>query len=183
MAGPGADPRAAGDRDRGPGVALVRWPEEEPARRRLAASRLPRLLLVDRGVTPPVVVDELEDWVRFPLDADEIGARSRVLADRARDVSPRPVGLVLDADGMLHHGSRWVALAPLEGRVLAELLACPGQVVSRAALCGAGWRGAAPADPQAVDGVVRRLRRRLAPLGVGIHTVSGAGYLLDCAGS
>jgi hypothetical protein len=169
----------ADDRGEEVEVTLVRWPDEEPLRRHLAAARRPRLLLVAPGASPPVVVDDLEDWMRFPLDAVELDARTRVLAGRAHDVPPRPASLVLDGDGVLHHGPRWVALAPTEHRVLAALLAQPGRVVSRTVLRTAGWPHAVPADPQAVDGVVRRLRRRVAPLGVAIQTVSGAGYLLD----
>jgi hypothetical protein len=165
----------------GPGseVALVNWPEDESGRRHLAAARRPRLLLVGPGITPPVVTDELEDWVRYPLDADELTVRAAVLASRARDVPARPANLVIDDEGMVHHGARWAVLAPMERRLLAELLACPAQVVSRAVLHTAGWQDTRPADPRAVDGVIRRLRRRLAPLGVTIHTVAGSGYLLD----
>jgi DNA-binding response OmpR family regulator len=166
-------------RESGLEVALLNWPEDEVERRRLAASRLPRLLLVGPGVTPPIVLDELEDWVRFPLDADELAVRAGVLAARASDVPTRPASLILDDDGMVHHSASWVLLAPMEQRLLAALLARPAQVVSRSVLRTAGWQGATPADPRAVDGVIRRLRRRLAPLGVSIHTIAGAGYLLD----
>jgi hypothetical protein len=171
--------RSPGRPDQGHGVALVHWPEDESSRRWLAASRLPRLLLVRPGVAPPTVVDDIEDWVRFPLDAEELARRSEVLAERARDVPSRPATLVLDEHGVLRHRSRWAALAPLEQRLLAVLLASPGRVVRRSVLRTAGWPGGAPADPRAVDGVVRRIRRRIAPLEVTVHSVGGAGYLLD----
>jgi hypothetical protein len=163
-----------------PAVALLHWPDDEPSRRQLAASRLPRLLLISPGVAPPHVVDELEDWVRFPLDAEELEVRVATLAKRARDVEPRPWGLVLDADGMLHHEGRWVALAPMEELVLARLLERPGEVVTRIDLTRAAWPEVTPADPRAVDGVVKRLRRRLASLGVRIDTVGRVGFLVDC---
>jgi hypothetical protein len=164
-----------------PDVALVRWPQDEATRRRLAAARLPRLLLVDRDQPPPPHADELEDWVRFPLDPDELAVRTSTLADRARDVPPRPLALDLDADGVLHVDGRWVALPLLEARLLAQLLEHPGEVVRRRRLLGATWPTATPADDRAVDGLVRRLRRRIGPLGVRIHTVTGLGYLLDHA--
>jgi DNA-binding response OmpR family regulator len=126
-----------------------------------------------------LVTDELEDWVRFPLDADELAVRTAVLADRARDVVPRPWNLVLDGDGVLHNGDRWVALAPKEERVCARLLDHAGEVVSRADLTSAAWPTTLPADSRAVDGVLKRLRRRIEPLGVYIHTVGRVGFLLD----
>lgn len=160
-------------------VALLRWPEDEASRRRLAAARLPRLLLIGEGAAPPLAIDELEDWIRFPLDPEELTVRTDTLAERARDVAPRPTGLVLDSDRVLHSDDRWVALSPTEARLFAELLEHPGEVVHRAVLARAGWTTSFPADDRAVDGVMKRLRRRVAPLGVHIHTVSGVGFLLD----
>lgn len=159
-------------------VELLRWPEEEATRRRLAAARVPRLLLIGEGEAPPLALDELEDWVRYPLDAAELGVRCETLQERARLVAPRPTGLVLD-DGVLRNGDRWIALPPLESRLFAALLEQSGAVVHRAALTDAGWPKGAPADDRAVDGVVKRLRRRVTPLGVRIHTVAGSGFLLD----
>ncbi|HEY3141924.1 MAG TPA: winged helix-turn-helix domain-containing protein [Acidimicrobiales bacterium] len=162
-------------------MTLLCWPDDESARRQLAAARLPRLLLIGRGREPPVVDDELEDWVRFPLDADELELRTAVLLDRAREVPARPWGLRLDADGVLHREDRWVAVPPIEERVLARLLDHPGHVVHRDELVYAAWPETLPADGRAVDGVLKRLRRRVAPLGVRIDTVGRVGYLLDYA--
>ena len=165
--------------DLAPAVALLRWPEDASSRRRLAAARLPRLLLVGAGEEPPLDDDELEDWIRLPLDPDELAVRSDTLVERARHVAPRATGLVLDGDDVLRRDGRWVALPPLEARVFAQLLARPGEVVRRAALTDAGWPTGLPVDERAIDGVVKRLRRRVAPLGVQVHTVPGAGFLLD----
>jgi DNA-binding response OmpR family regulator len=160
-------------------VALVSWPEDESSRRRLAAARQPRLLLIAPGVAPPVLTDELEDWIRFPLDPDELAVRMATLVARAGDVEPRPAGLVLDGDGVLHCEDRWVSLPPTEARVLAELLGRPGHAVHRADLAAVAWPAGLPADERALDGVIKRLRRRVAPLGVRIHTVNKVGFLVD----
>jgi DNA-binding response OmpR family regulator len=77
------------------GVALVAWPSEEPIRRALATRRIPRLLLVAAGCPPPVVIDDLEDWLREPIDAADAEARAGALAQRAQLevsalASPRP---------------------------------------------------------------------------------------------
>ena len=162
-----------------PEVALLRWPEDAESRRRLAAARLPRLLLIAAGDAPPLDDDELEDWIRLPLDPDELAIRSSTLAERARHVAPRATGLVLDADDVLHREGLWVALPPIEARLFALLLEHSGEAVHRSVLIDAGWPAGAPADERAVDGVVKRLRRRVAPLGVQIHTVARTGFLLD----
>jgi two-component system response regulator MprA len=75
------------------------------------------------------------------------------------------------------HG--WVALPPIEQRLLARLADDAGCVVRRAALEAATWPDGRPAHPRALDGVVKRLRRRLRPLGLAIHTVAGRGLLLE----
>jgi two-component system, OmpR family, response regulator len=162
-----------------PDVALVSWPQDEALRRRLVAARRPRLLLVDAASPPPPADDELEDWIRYPPDPEELAVRTATLHDRACEACPRPLSLVLDADGVLRADGRWVALPPLESRVLGELLACPGDLVMRRDLVAAGWPDDAPADERALDGVVKRLRRRVGPLGVQIYTLPRLGFLLD----
>jgi DNA-binding response OmpR family regulator len=173
------DPSSSGPPDGLPDVALINWPQDEALRRRLAAARLPRLLLIDGDQAAPLNTDELEDWIRFPLDPDELAIRTVTLLERSRDVRPRAMDLLLDDDGVLRADDRWVALAPLEANVLALLLERPGQVVHRPDLVEVVWPTTQPADERALDGVVKRLRRRVAPLGVRIHTVTGQGFLLD----
>jgi DNA-binding winged helix-turn-helix (wHTH) protein len=53
-----------------------------------------------------------------------------------------------------------------------------GLVVHRDALAAAGWPDGAPGR-NALDVHVLRLRRRLAPVGLGIRTVRSRGYLLE----
>jgi len=64
-------------------VALVRWPEDDATRRRLQAARMPRLLVVAPGEPPPVAADDLEDWIRLPLDEEEYRVRVTTLQARA----------------------------------------------------------------------------------------------------
>jgi DNA-binding response OmpR family regulator len=168
-----------GRKGEAPEVALLRWPADDATRRELAAARRPRILLIDPGVSLPTDLDHMEDWLRYPVDAEELAARSEALAMRCRHVRPRPVGLVLDGEILRSPDGRWVVLPPVEGRVFASLLDRAGEVVRRPALTAVGWPDRRPADPRAVDGVVRRLRHRVAPLGVAIETVPGGGFLLD----
>lgn len=191
---------------RGPDVALVHWPDDDATRRRLQAAHRPRLLLVAAGAPPPVAVDELEDWVRLPVDPEELDIRRATLARRAVVPPPanggpraegptaavtatrpgpaallplRPARPEIDDHGVLRYDDRWVALGQVELRTVDRLLGSWGQVVRRPDLTRATWPDGPPADQRAIDGVVKRLRRRLTPLGLRIHTVTGKGFLLD----
>ncbi|KAA0233306.1 MAG: hypothetical protein JJLCMIEE_00421 [Acidimicrobiales bacterium] len=169
-------------------VALLRWPSEQPRRAQLSHAGLPRLLVVEPEAAPPLSADELEDWVRVPID--EVDFEARVAGLRRRydthltrsaaaasgvDLCPGPV---LDADGVLRLGAGWVCLPPVEARLAAALLDRLGVVVSREALSRAGWPGKVPAR-NSLDVHVLRLRRRISPLSLVIHTVRSRGYVLE----
>ena len=97
-------------------VALVQWPAEQDRREELRRAGQPRLLLVERGA-PPIPTDELEDWIRLP--ADDLDLRVRVEALRRRTDSDAGLVPVLDDDGVLRLGDRWVSLPPVEARLTA----------------------------------------------------------------
>lgn len=166
----------------------MRWPEEVARREQLADARLPRLLLVDPGEPPPDTDVLLEDWVRMPVDDDEVEARRRALGRRADEHGhdpaarpPRPpTAPVLDEHGVLQRGDRSVILAPIEALLTRALLQRLGAVVGRDALLRSAWPDGAPAS-NTLDVRLVRLRRRLAPLGLVILTVRKRGYLLQLA--
>jgi DNA-binding winged helix-turn-helix (wHTH) protein len=85
---------------------------------------------------------------------------------------------VIDDDGVIRRGDRWVSLPPVEARLTTALLDRYGAVVSRDALARAGWPAGAPGR-NALDVHMLRLRRRLSPLGLAIRTVRSRGYLLE----
>jgi DNA-binding response OmpR family regulator len=157
-------------------VALVRWPAEEERRERLSARNLPRLLLVEDGVLPPDSDDCLEDWLRVPADDTELRIRTANLERRC--VLHAGTEPMLDEDSVLHHRESWVALPPVEARLMSAMLDRLGAVVTRDALSRAGWPEGAPGR-NALDVHVLRLRRRVAPLGLVIRTVRSRGYLLE----
>lgn len=157
---------------------LLRWPSEAERRARLAAERVPRVLLVDGDVPPPVGLDDLEDWIRVPADEIDLQARIANLDRRAAARATAPP--VLDSDGVLRAGDTWVPLPPVEARLTAALLDRFGAVVGRDALARAGWPDGAPGR-NALDVHVLRLRRRVAPLALAIRTVRSRGYLLEYA--
>jgi DNA-binding response OmpR family regulator len=161
-------------------VAVLKWPEQERERRRLASARAPRLLLVASSAPPPTSVDALEDWVRLPADPEELVARRACLLRRARERAALDAVPVLDDDGRLHRadGSTWVALPPVEARIAAVLLEQLGAVVPRRDLLAAGWPAGVD-DARVLDRCVKRLRRRLTEVGLRIHTLPGRGALLE----
>ncbi|HYI62340.1 MAG TPA: winged helix-turn-helix domain-containing protein [Acidimicrobiales bacterium] len=168
-----------------PEIALVRWPEQESTRAALRESGHPRVLLLHPSTPAPEPGDALEDWVRIPVAEADLRARVRWLAHRVASAGPGRAGAgaeggepVLDDDGLVRVGDRWVALPPVEHRLAQALLARMGTVVTREALARAGWPEGAPGR-NALDVHVLRLRRRLAPLDLTIHTVRSRGYLLE----
>jgi DNA-binding response OmpR family regulator len=159
-------------------VSLVRWPAEEERRERLRESGHPRLLLVEQGPPPDPTGDDLEDWIRVPAPDIDLSTRVEALELRIRARgSSTPE---LDDDGVLRFDGRWVSLPPVEARLTGVLIDRFGAVVSRDAMARAGWPAGAPGR-NALDVHVLRLRRRLAPVGLGITTVRSRGYLLENA--
>jgi DNA-binding response OmpR family regulator len=71
-------------------------------------------------------------------------------------------------------------LAPIEARLVEVLLARCGSVVSRRELGAAAWPAGVPGE-RAVDARLRRLRTRVEPLGLSIHSVRRRGLLLEVA--
>ena len=157
-------------------VIVVRWPTERERRAELQRQGRPRLLLVEDGAEPPEPEDCHEDWLRVPApDAD---LRARVAALELRCGWHDRSAPMLDQDGVLHHREAWVALPPVEARLMTALLERPGAVVSRDVLARSGWPLGAPGR-NALDVHVLRLRRRVDPLGMVIRTVRSRGYLLE----
>jgi two-component system response regulator TctD len=156
-------------------VAVIRWPSGENERRRLAAAGHPRILLVEASAAPPEVWGGLEDWLREPADPVELYMRRERLRRRMEAQAP----VILDDDGLLRRGSKWVALSPSELALIRPLVARQGAVVTHEALVEAiGPAGRVDANRD-VRSFVRGLRARLAPLGLHVHNVRGAGFLLQ----
>ncbi|MGX5654567.1 response regulator [Geodermatophilus nigrescens] len=135
-----------------------------------------------------------DDYVTKPFEVKEITARLRALRRRARPASPpepRPVvleevpgePLVLNVDaGTVHRGDEQLALTLTEFRLLCELAAVPGRVLSRQDLLTRVWEHGFFGDERLVDVHIRRLRTKVErdpgnPRVV--VTVRGLGYRLD----
>ncbi len=155
------------------GVVVVNWPEHAARASDLARTRTPHLFVVAPGAEPPEIADDLSAWIRLPAAERDIHAAIVELRSRASVVRP-----ILGEHGLLWRGTRWVALSPIEARLTAAFVARPGRVLSRARLEMTGWPDGRPSE-RSVDARIKALRRRVAPLGMRIHTVRGQGYIAE----
>ena len=158
-------------------VETLLWPAEEERRSSLARAGVPRLLMVSGDEPPPPLTDCLEDWVRLPVSEQDRTARIETIVSRLveHQLAQRPV---LDDDGLVWSGADWVAIPPIEARLLEVLIEQFGVLVHRSDLQEAAWPDGA-IEHNALNVRVLRLRRRLTPLGLVIRTVRARGYLLE----
>jgi len=123
-----------------------------------------------------------DDYVTKPFAFAEVVARLQALARRAGvEGVIEAVGLRLDP--IMHAvscGPSSTPLTPTEFRLLARLLARPGETVRRRDLIRAGWPHGAIVHDNTLDAYVARLRRKLRALDGAptITTVHGVGYAL-----
>jgi len=138
-----------------------------------------------------------DDYVTKPFQVKEITARLRALRRRAGagatvndEIPPdvvldrRPAAplILREARGTVDRGDEQVPLTVTEYRLLCELAAVPGRVLSRQDLLGRVWQHGFFGDERLVDVHIRRLRTKVeldpsAPQLV--VTVRGLGYRLD----
>jgi hypothetical protein len=154
-------------------VAILDWPEQADQAAALAAWGAPRLLLVAPGAEPPVDWDVSSDWLRRPADARDVMMRIETLQRRS-STGQGPVRL--DPDGLLWRGRKWVALPPIEVRLVELFLEHAHRVVRRSELMQAAWPNETRAA-RTLDVRLQRLRTRLKPLGLEIASVRQRGFV------
>jgi two-component system, OmpR family, response regulator TctD len=197
----GIQVRVCGDGAKG----LAQWQRERPdvvvldlslpsmdgldvlAQGRRAGLETPVLILTARGTVGDRVIGlnaGADDYLAKPFDLDELEARIRALyrrspAGAAEPETPHWGSLRLDpASGAFHHGHQVLDLPPRELRLLQVLTRRAGHAVTREQLLETVFEGEADVQPEAVEVVVYRLRKKLAATGVTIMTLRGLGYLL-----
>ena len=160
----------------------------EVCRRIRAAGTVPIVMLTARGDDIDVVSGleaGADDYVVKPVEPRVIDARIRAVLrrgapDRAGGSRAAYGDLVIDRAAMtVARGGDAVAMTPTELRLLLELSASPGQVLSRQQLLESVWEHSYLGDSRLVDNGVQRLRAKIevdptAP--VFIQTVRGFGY-------
>jgi two-component system, OmpR family, response regulator len=123
-----------------------------------------------------------DDYLTKPFAFAELVARLQALLRRAGGEGVlETAGLRLDpVTHSASAGETSVALTPTEFRLLARLLARPGEAVRRRQLIQAGWPHGAIVHDNTLDAYVARLRRKLRGLPdvPSITTVHGVGYSL-----
>jgi DNA-binding response OmpR family regulator len=157
-----------------PPVALIAWPRDAEYAEDLRAAGLPRLLMLSATADPPLCDDELQDWVRVPSDPLEVNARVQALQLRAA----RLRWPSLDDNGRFSVGGRWIALSPIELRLMRALVDQFSAMVTRAELARRAWPEGEPTRNQ-LDVRLRGLRRRLRPMGLRISVFRGRGFALQ----
>jgi len=148
-----------------------------------------------RGIEVPVlfltardaVVDRVagfdaggDDYVAKPFALVELVARIQALLRRGGATAAfESAGIVLDpVSHAVSAGGVEVPLTPTEFRLLALLLARPGEAVRRRELIRAGWPHGAIVRENTLDAYVARIRRKLKQIDGApeIRTVHGVGY-------
>jgi two-component system, OmpR family, response regulator len=124
-----------------------------------------------------------DDYVAKPFALGELAARIRALARRSRggSAAARVGGVVLDPGShALVSADRRVRLTPTEFRILAALVARPGEAVRRRELIRVGWPHGAIVNENTLDAYIARLRRKLRgmPDAPALETVHGVGYAI-----
>lgn len=121
-----------------------------------------------------------DDYLTKPFAFVELVARLQALLKRAgTDAAVEAVGLRLDpVTHSVGDGVSETLLTPTEFRLLAHLLARPGEVVRRRELARAAWSHGAVVRENTLDVYIARLRRKLKEFNGApdIATVHGVGY-------
>lgn len=157
-------------------IELLHWPDDDERRRRLAVDGVPRLLFLTEDAAPPQCRDPLEDWVRLPVEVDELRARRAALARRATCVGRGPV---IDGEGLLWWGDAWVSIPSAQRPVARLLVARVRELVRHDTLLIAYEQSGGSPNPVAVKAMLGRLVKRFAQVGLALRAVRGRGYLLD----
>jgi two-component system, OmpR family, response regulator TctD len=155
------------------------------AQARASGLRTPVIILTARGTVGDRVLGlnaGADDYLPKPFDLDELEARVRALARRAPDDAATTAafcGLRVDsATGAVYHHQQALDAPPRELAMLRALLARPGQAVAKEHLFAQVFPDQADAQPDAIEVVAYRLRKRLAATQARVVTLRGLGYLL-----
>ncbi len=167
---------------------LTRLSGDEVCRRIRAVSSTPILMLTgERGADERSKLLDLgaDDYLEKPFSSKELRSRVRALLRRAAPANAARAATSvgrLRVDPKTHLASvegRALDLTPTEFRLLAALVARPGEVLERRALLRAGWPEERDPDPEWLKAHLARLRSKLDGAGAPtLANVRGVGYRL-----
>ena len=158
----------------------------EEIRRRDA--RVPTLILTARHALPEKMRAfhaGADDFLAKPFELEELQVRLHALLRRARGAEAArlacgPLGYDL-ALQRFTLGGEAMALSPREGAVLLVLLQHAGEPMGKQQILERVVSDDKDIQPEAVEVIVHRLRKRLDGAGLRITTYRGLGYALEAA--
>ncbi len=153
---------------------------------RAAGLATPVIILTARGTVGDRILGlntGADDYLPKPFDLDELEARLRALVRRTANAAaasaPAWCGMHVDRDsGAVYFDDRPLELAPRELALLRALLGKPGHAIAKERLFELVFPGESQVQPEAIEVVAYRLRKKIAHTGAQLVTLRGLGYLI-----
>jgi two-component system response regulator TctD len=156
---------------------------------RAAGLGTPVIILTARGTVGDRIIGlntGADDYLPKPFDLDELEARLRALVRRSTSASEPATGrsapwcgMELDKEsGAIYFEGKPLELAPRELALLRAVLIKPGHTLAKERLTELVFPGESQVQPEAIEVVAYRLRKKIAHTGAQLVTLRGLGYLL-----
>ena len=158
---------------------------------RAAGLETPVIILTARGTVGDRILGlntGADDYLPKPFDLDELEARLRALVRRSASADhatgntgrgPAWCGMHVEKDsGAVYFAGQPMELAPRELSLLQALLGKPGHAIAKERLFELVFPGESQFQPEAIEVVAYRLRKKIAHTGAQLVTLRGLGYLL-----
>ena len=158
------------------GVAVVRWPGRTSACRRSRAHARALACCSSRSMPSP---RRRTDAARATGSASRSTSATCSRGSSCCGAGPASSGRSSATTVWCGAAPVWVALSPIEERLDRRVPRPPGPGALAAPARADRLARRDPEQPAPIDGRIKVLRPRIAPVGVRIHTVRGQGYLAE----